>query len=122
MEGAKEEEARVSMEALSGGGEAGWGLLRGWARVWRGTCMPSMPPLPDGESEVGDGMVVGEEGIWDAANEVWLSRAEDEPGGESDPPECEVGSGVAPVPGTTAIRFAPPPESIERSVVGFVDA
>ena len=82
--------------------------------MWRGTCMPSMPA---GASEDGEGSVVGDEG----ADE---GRAENETGfagGESDPPEWDVGS-TAPVPGTTAIRFAPPPESIERSVVGFVDA
>lgn len=33
---AKADEARVSMEALSNGGDDGRGLLRGWCEVWRG--------------------------------------------------------------------------------------
>lgn len=115
MEGAKEEEARVSIEALSGGGEAGWGLLRGWARVCRGTWETSTGE----EGEGGGSMEVVEEG---RAEKVW-ALALALPGGERDPPE---GEGVRPwwpttAPGTTAMRFAPP-ESMERRVVGFVEA
>lgn len=130
MDGANEDEASVSIDALSGGGEAGCGLLRGCASVWRGTCMPSIPEL-DGESDEGDGTVVGEEGGGEPDTDDGIALkviafALALPGGESDPPEWLVGSccplPTVPVPGTTAILFAPAPESIDRSVVGFVDA
>jgi hypothetical protein len=104
-EGEKVEEARVSIEALSGGGEEALGLLRGWMNVWCGTWVP----------------LGGEERDEEVGREENVIGGFEE-GGAREFPEIDEGSCWREAGGAVAIRFAWDVfESRERIVVGFVE-
>ena len=111
------EDASVSTEASSGGGEEGRGLFRGWCAVYSGAVR--VAPRPPAEPELSDD---GREGLVGDGGGMAEKVIEPDDG----PDECVLmcggrrWAGVVGVGGACAIWAMPPVRSTLRRVVGFV--